>query len=125
MTKGTRYKRQVITVDMSYEASSGTYTLDEEIKWYSKRVTHVTMYTKDSKNISYKNCRMFEPLKINEKEIYPEKFDTELLYPIPGSDCEKYQKVNIPIENGSRLKGRFTNLLTASELIIVLQLETN
>ena len=56
--------------------------------------------------------------------IYPEGFDAYLLYPIPGSDCEIHQEVNIPLQNGARIKCRFTNPGSTQALIIVLQLET-
>lgn len=125
MTKGLKYKRQVLKIDMSSELAFGGYVLDREILWYSKRLTHITMYTKDGHNISFKNCPLFEPLKINDQMIYPTDFDTSLLYPVPGSDCENHQEVNIPLQNGVRIKGRFTNPKLAQTLIIVLQLETN
>jgi len=124
MTKGSKYKRQVLNVGMNAELAFGGHVLDEEILWYSKRVTHITMYTKNNQNISFKNCQMFEPLKINDNVIYPTDFDTSLLYPISGSDCEIHQEVNIPLQNGARIKGRFTNPEYAQALIIVLQLET-
>lgn len=125
MGKQIKYKRQVLRVDMSYELAFGGYVLDAEILWYSKRITHITMYTKDALSISFKNCRLFEPLQVNEKMIFPTDFDTALLYPTAGSDCGNYQEVNIPIQNGSRIKGRFINPDNALELIIVLQLETS
>ncbi|MCB0805385.1 MAG: hypothetical protein KDC05_06265 [Bacteroidales bacterium] len=124
MGKGIKYKRQVLQVSMSEENIANAYVLDAEILSYSKRVTHITMYTKDARNISYKNCQLYEPLKINDNVIYPTGFDAYLLYPIPGSDCEIHQEVNIPLENGARIKGRFTNPNSAQSLIIVLQLET-
>ena len=124
MTKGIKYKRQVLQVPMISDSIFGAFVLDAEILAYSKRVTHITMYTKDNKNISFKNCRFFEPLKINDNVIYPTDFDTSLLYPISGSDCEIHQEVNIPLQNGVRIKGRFTNPEYAGAIIIVLQLET-
>jgi len=124
MTKEIKYKRQVLKVDMSSELAFGGHVLDQEILWYSKRVTHITMYTKDNQNISFKNCQLFDPLIINDNVVYPTDFDTSLLYPVPGSDCEIHQEVNIPLQNGSRIKGRFTNPENAQALIIVLQLET-
>ncbi len=124
MTKGVKYKRQVIQVDLPSAIAFGKYKLDDEILWYSKRVTHITMYTKDGQNISLKNCQLSEPLKINDIVLYPTGFDTSLIYPIPGSDCEVHQEVNIPLQNGARMKGRFTNPENAETLIIVLQLET-
>lgn len=124
MTKEIKYKRQVLKVDMSPELAFGGHVLDKEILWYSKRVTHISMYTKDGQSVGFKNCRLFEPLKINENEIYPTDFDTSLLYPIPGSDCKIHQEVNIPLRNGNRIRGRFTNPENAQALIIVLQLET-
>ncbi len=124
MTKGIKYKRQVLQVPMISDSIFGAFVLDAEILAYSKRVTHITMYTKDNKNISFKNCRLFEPLKINDNVIYPTDFDTSLLYPISGSDCEIHQEVNIPLQNGVRIKGRFTNPEYAGAIIIVLQLET-
>jgi len=124
MTKGIKYKRQVLQVPMTSDSIFGAFVLDAEILAYSKRVTHITMYTKDNQNISFKNCRLFEPLKINDNVIYPTDFDTSLLYPISGSDCEIPHEVNIPLQNGVRIKGRFTNPEYAGAIIIVLQLET-
>jgi len=124
MIKGVKYKRQVLKVGLAFDLAFGRHVLDDEILWYSKRVTHITMYTKDGQNISFKNCQLTEPLKINDTVVYPTGFDTSLLYPIPGSDCEVHQEVNIPLENGARMKGKFTNPENAHTLIIVLQLET-
>lgn len=124
MTKGVKYKRQVLQVPMMLETIASAFVLDAEILAYSKRVTHITMYTKDARSITYKNCKLYEPLKINDNVIYPTGFDAYLLYPIPGSDCEIHQEVNIPLENGARIKGRFTNPGNTQTLIIVLQLET-
>jgi hypothetical protein len=124
MGKGIKYKRQVLEVPMLADNIFGAFTLDAEILVYSKRVTHITMYTKDARSISYKNCQLYEPLKINDNVIYPTGFDAYLLYPIPGSDCERHQEVNIPLENGARIKCRFTNPNNTQSLIIVLQLET-
>ena len=108
---------------MTIGTALGSYTLDEEILPYSKTVSHIAMYTKNGKEINFKNCRLFSPLKIDDREIFPENFDAVNLYPVPGSDCEKYQEVNIPVQNGSRIKGRFRNTEGATALIIVLQLE--
>lgn len=124
MTKAAKYKRQVLKVNMASELAFGGHILDAEILWYSKRVTHISMYTKDGQQISFKNCKLFEPLMINDQVIYPTDFDTSLLYPIQGSDCEIHQEVNIPLQNGARIKGRFANPENAIVLIIVLQLET-
>jgi len=124
MIKRIKYKRQVIQVILPSISGIAERALDEEILWYSNRVTHITMYTKDGNNISLKNCQLFEPLKINDNVLFPSGFDTSLLYPIPGSDCMIHQEVNIPLQNGVRIKGRFTNPENAQTLIIVLQLET-
>lgn len=119
-----RYKRQVLQLNMVNDLVGKGNRLDAEIQWYCKRVTHITMYTKKNAAIGFENCQLSEPLVINEKTIYPRGFDSSLLYPIPGSDCQMHQLVNIPLENGARIKGRFINKQFATELIIVLQLET-
>ena len=123
MIKGERFKRQVIEIDMAYELASGAYTLDKEIASNCMQVSHIAMYTKNGQTINIKNCKLFEPLKIDNSVVYPSDFDTRLLYPIPGSDCETHQQVNIPVQSGSRIKSRIVNPENATSLIIVLQLK--
>jgi hypothetical protein len=125
MDKGVRYKRQVLTIDMVNDLMGKGNHLDAEIAWYCKRVTHIAIYTKRNQTIGFEDCQLSEPLTINDQTVYPSGFDTSLLYPIPGSDCELHQQVNIPLENGARIKGRFVNKGIATRLVIVLQLETN
>lgn len=107
---------QKIEIDMSAE-SSQSYTLDEEITPGYDRIISISAHVAKAAT----NCRVYNPVRVGGKEVFPKGFDTALIYPTRGNDL-KYMNVDIPLKPQYRITGGFENPNSVTTLTIVLVL---
>ena len=101
--------------------STSEITISAETdKSYSK-VTKISMYSNpiETSNV---NLEMTQPLFINNKQVFPNEFDTALLFPKKNND--EFREIEAET-NGSLLEVRVTDANYTSNyyLTIILELE--
>ncbi|MPM07442.1 hypothetical protein SDC9_53748 [bioreactor metagenome] len=106
-------------------AAKGTeYSISVETDKNYKRVTGICMYSDPvySNNV---NVLFTSPLKIDNREIFPENFDSALLFPV--EDNKVFTKIDEKAD-GSKIEVSVidnNNAFAAHYLTIVLQLEND
>ncbi|MDD3686729.1 MAG: hypothetical protein PHE56_08175 [Bacteroidales bacterium] len=83
-------------------------TVDKQIDKRFKKVVGVQMYTSTvlANNI---NLNFEKDFKIDSEEVYPENFDSAMLFPVKQN--EEFTKLSEPIElNNYKLEGKFSSI---------------
>ncbi len=92
-------KFQIITTTVS-EAGQ-IVPIEADIDKNAKLVERISIFT-DPDFYNNQNLEVFEPLTIDDKEVYPRKFKTPLLH--PSFQDNYYSKVGMAIEGKSKLR---------------------